>query len=167
MELWDAYNDRFEKIENLTLVRGEEDLIPDGVYHLVCDFTVRHSDGTYLLMQRDPRKCYPLMWEASGGGSALQNESPMECGKRELFEETGIKSENLKEMGREVNPVTRSAYVDFFCETDCDKESIVLQDGETVDFKWVTKEELMNMSDEELVTKRMFKFIDELKDMLS
>ena len=54
MEVWDAYNKEFEKIEGMALIRGEA--IPDGVYHLVSDVIVRHADGTYLLMQRDSRK---------------------------------------------------------------------------------------------------------------
>ena len=54
MEFWDAYNIHFEKIDGITLIRGE--VIPEGVYHLVCDIIVRHLDGSYLLMQRDKRK---------------------------------------------------------------------------------------------------------------
>ncbi len=50
MELWDAYDGNFSKIDGMTLVRGNE--IPDGVFHLVSEIIVRHSDGTYLLMQR-------------------------------------------------------------------------------------------------------------------
>ena len=38
MEVWDAYNKEFEKIEGMTLIRGEA--IPDGVYHLVSDVIV-------------------------------------------------------------------------------------------------------------------------------
>ena len=53
MEVWDAYNKEFEKIEGMTLIRGEA--IPDGVYHLVSDVIVKHADGYYLLMQRDSR----------------------------------------------------------------------------------------------------------------
>jgi len=63
MEVWDAYNKEFEKIEGMTLIRGEA--IPDGVYHLVSDVIVRHADGTYLLMQRDSRKHFGGMWEAT------------------------------------------------------------------------------------------------------
>ena len=76
MEIWDAYDENYNIIEGMTLVRGDEAFIPEGVYHLVCDIIVKHTDGTYLLMQRDPRKHYPLMWEASAGGSALKGESP-------------------------------------------------------------------------------------------
>ena len=36
MELWDAYDKDFKKIDGITLVRGKERSIPDGVFHLVC-----------------------------------------------------------------------------------------------------------------------------------
>ena len=80
MERWDAYDRNFRKVEGVTLIRGEP--IPEGLCHLVCDVLVRHCDGTYLLMQRDRRKHYGGMWEATAGGSALQNETPMECAVR-------------------------------------------------------------------------------------
>lgn len=45
-ELWDAYDKKFNKIENTTLVRGET--IPDGIYHLVSEVIVKHTDGSYF-----------------------------------------------------------------------------------------------------------------------
>ena len=54
MELWDAYNIKEEPISGVTLVRGEK--VPDGLFHLVSEIIVRHADGEYLLMQRDPAK---------------------------------------------------------------------------------------------------------------
>ena len=159
MELWSAYDKNFDLIENLTLVRGEP--IPDGVYHLVADVLVRHADGTYLLMRRDPRKAYGGMWEATAGGSALQGETPLECAQRELFEETGIASESLTEVGRVVSRDT--IYVEFLCVTDCDKSSVRLQEGETAAFRWVSARELVSMKRDELVTERMQGFIKELQ----
>ena len=91
MELWDAYDKDSRKIQGITLIRGEA--IPEGTFHLVCDVIVRHTDGSYLLMQRDKRKHFGGMWEGTAGGSAIQNESPLECAARELQEETGITSD--------------------------------------------------------------------------
>ena len=161
MELWDAYDRNLEKIEGMTLIRGEK--IPEGVYHLVCDVIVRHTDGEYLLMQRDSRKHYGGMWEATAGGSALQGESPLDCAIRELREETGIRAEYLEEVGR-VRAAGRNAiYCEFLCITDCKKDSIILQEGETSAYKWVTQDELLSMKREELVTQRMQNFVDDLK----
>ena len=161
MEVWDAYNKEFEKLEGMTLIRGET--IPDGVYHLVSDVIVRHADGTYLLMQRDSRKHFGGMWEATAGGSALTREGPLACAIRELREETGIESEALTEVGRVVNDHNHTLYVEFLCVTDCEKEQVTLQEGETSAFMWVTKDELVSMKKDELVTERMQRFIGELR----
>ena len=159
MERWDAYDRNFRKVEGVTLIRGEP--IPEGLCHLVCDVLVRHRDGTYLLMQRDRRKHYGGMWEATAGGSALQNETPMECAVRELYEETGIPSRALTEVGRVLSRNT--IYVEFLCVTDCRKDSVRLQVGETIAYRWVSKEQLLSMKKEELVTERMQEYIEELQ----
>lgn len=161
MEIWDAYDKEFKKIHNIELVRGRN--VPDGIFHLVCDVIVRHTDGEYLIMQRDPRKHFGNIWEATAGGSALKGESPLECAIRELREETGIVSHSLTEVGRVISSENHSIYVEFLCVTDCEKDSIILQDGETSAYKWVNKNDLIRMKKDELVTDRMQKFISELQ----
>ena len=151
MELWDAYDMNLNKIKDKTLIRGEA--VPDGMYHLVCEVIVKHTDGTYLLMQRDKNKHYGEYWEATAGGSVLQGENPLECAIRELREETGINEINLVELGRVVQHNHHSIYVDYIVITDWDKSNITLQQGETQDYKWVN----------ELVTRRMQLFIKELR----
>ena len=158
MELWDAYNSNFEKIEGLTLIREEQNKIPDGVYHLVCEILVRHVDGTYLLMKRDPTKpLYPYMWEAGAGGSALQGESAVEGALRELREETGIVAETLEQLNWSLGG--SCIHCRFLCVTNCAKDSIKLQKGETCDYSWVTAQELLAMPDSELVGWQMKKFV--------
>ena len=158
MELWDAYNSDFEKIEGMTLIREEENKIPDGVYHMVCHVLVRHVDGTYLLMQRDPTKPnYPLFWEATAGGAVLQGETVLEGAFRELREETGIVAQSLEELNRDAGKFQLN--VRFLCITDCDKKSVKLQPGETCAFKWATAAEILAMSESELISWPMRKFI--------
>ena len=161
MELWDAYDRDFRGIKGKTLVRGEP--IPEGVFHLVCEVIVRHTDGNYLLMQRDPRKHYGGLWEATAGGSALAGETPLACAIRELREETGIVPADLTQVGTVVSEETRAIYVEFLCVTDWDKNAVSLQEGETVAFRWVGREELLAMKRDELVTERMQRFVEELK----
>lgn len=158
-ELWDAFDVDFNKVENAVLVRGEA--IPCGLYHLVSDILVRHTDGTYLLMLRDVRKHFGDMWEATAGGSAFRGETPYECAARELREETGIVPVALTEIGRVTSSDTH--YVEFLCVTDCDKDSVRLQPGETAGYRWVSASELTDMNSDELVTTRIQNFIDELR----
>lgn len=160
MEIWDAYDSDFNRIEGVSLVRGEP--IPEGCFHLVCDVIVRHADGSYLLMQRDPEKDLGGMWEATAGGSALRGEGPLACAIRELREETGILSRDMTELGQVRHNGQRTFYVEYLCVTDVDKNSIVLQEGETVAYRWVTRDELMRMTREQLATHRVQNFIAEL-----
>ncbi|WP_026526126.1 NUDIX hydrolase [Butyrivibrio sp. VCD2006] len=160
MELWDAYDDKLNKIDGVTLVRGEQ--IPEGCFHLCSEVIVRHKDGSYLIVQRDKRKHLGGMWEATAGGSALQGENPLECARRELQEETGILSNEMIEIGRVLHHEHKTFYVDYLCVTDADKNSVVLQEGETQDYKWVSASELRGMSRDELATMRSLNFIGEL-----
>ena len=47
--------------------------------------------------------------------------------------------------------------------TDCRKDSVRLQVGETIAYRWVSKEQLLSMKKEELVTERMQEYIEELQ----
>ena len=63
MELWDAYDRHGNKLPGVTLRRGEP--VPEGMYHLVSEVLVRHTDGSFLLMRRDPGKHRGGLWEAA------------------------------------------------------------------------------------------------------
>ena len=54
-------------------------------------------------------------------------------------------------------------YCEFLCHTSCKKDSVTLQEGETVAYQWVSREQLVSMKKEELVTERMQSFIRELQ----
>ena len=80
IEYWDA-RDRQGRRTGETLIRGET--IPKGRYHMVCCVTVRHRDGSFLLLRRSPNKeSWPNIWEIGAGGSALAGESAVNCAER-------------------------------------------------------------------------------------
>ncbi len=138
MEIWDAYYADFTKA-GFDLVRGEP--IPDGLRHLVCEVLVRHVDGSYLLMRRDPNKPgYGGMWEATAGGSAIKGEDPLTCIRRELLEETGITGTDFTEIGRTAAMDAHTIYVCYLCTTDCAKDTVTLQEGETVAYRWLDED---------------------------
>ena len=141
MEIWDGYR-RDGTLAGVDLIRGQS--IPDGVYHLVCDVLVQHVDGDFLLMQRDLSKAqYGGRYEATAGGSALKGEDPLTCIKRELREETGIAAGAFQHIKQAVFDEHQCICHAFLCVTDCDKNSIVLQDGETMGYKWLTEQQFV------------------------
>ncbi len=69
------------------------------------------------------------------GGSAFKGEDKFTCIKKELFEETGIISENFKELEIFISDDDNCIFYTFSCATDWDKTSVKLQDGETISYK--------------------------------
>lgn len=145
MELWDGYNENEIKLD-VNLIRGEK--IPEGLFHVVVEVIVLHEDGSYLLMQRDWNKDkFPGSWEAGASGCVQKGETFEEAAKRELLEETGIVADSLKLIDNVVNKYEQTIYKIYLCVSSVNKEAIVLQKGETINFKWVSGEELMNFID--------------------
>ena len=141
MERWNAYT-RTGDLTETVLTRGET--IPDGLYHMVCEVLVQHIDGSFLCMKRDPTKrVYPGYFEATAGGSALLGESPVQCIQRELYEETGIVCGRFEEVEYHVFDDDQCIFYSFYCQTDCDKNGVKLQPGETVDFRWMPETEFI------------------------
>lgn len=159
-ELWDAYDRDFNKIEGVTLKRGEP--FAEGVYHLCCEIIVKHTDGTYLLMQRDLRKPFGGMWEITAGGCAQMGEDPLSAAIRELKEETGVDAENIKEIKRIFTESEHSHTYQYLCITDCPKDSVTLQEGETIAYRWVKRDTVLKIADKEISSLKLLATFKEL-----
>ena len=146
MEIWDLL-DKDRKPVGMTHPRGRQFPMPPHTYHMVVSVFTVDSDNRLLLTLRDPRKgMYPNYWEFTGG-SGVSGEDSLTSAHRELVEETGINCppEELVFLGSLREP---SAFMDcYLCRPDKAGEdvAVTLQDGETVDFKWVTFCELETM----------------------
>ena len=139
MEIWDGYKSD-GSLAGVDLVRGEP--IPDDLYFMTVEILVRHTDGDYLLMHRDPRKsAFAGYFEATAGGAAQKGEDPLTAALRELREETGIRASELEPIDHML--YRRMLNYQYLCVTDCDKDSVTLQEGETVGYKWVSEAEFI------------------------
>ena len=155
MEIWDLY-DRDGKKTGETWERqwGNFRTIPEGRYHMVVDILIQHVDGTYLLTKRDESKdVYPGYWEASAGGSAVSGEEPLEAAKREMKEETGLESDDFTLVNVSFRDPSHSMFYSYIAIVDCDKDSVVLQEGETTEYKWVDKAGLVEYAESPLSIK--------------
>ena len=63
-------------------------------------FLINDKNEILLQLRSKNSKHYPLHWDVSGGGHVNSGESYEECAKRELFEETGIRVDNLRFLGK-------------------------------------------------------------------
>ena len=154
-ELWDLY-DREGRRTGEIFERGfgTYENIPQGRFHLVSDILVRNKDGRYLLCKRHMGKdVYPGFWEASAGGSAKVGELPEECARRELKEETGLEADQLELINVVFREPSHSLIYCYVADVDADPDSVILQEGETVDYKWVDAAGLVDYSTSDVAIK--------------
>lgn len=137
MEIWDGYYPD-GSLAGIDLIRTKP--IPSGLYHLVAEVLVQHTDGDFLLMRRAASKAsFPGFYEATAGGSALKGEDALTCVTRELAEETGIRIEarHAEKIAHTLSHNT--IYESFFCRTNWEKDAITLQAGETDEYLWINE----------------------------
>lgn len=152
MELWDLL-DKDRNPLNRTHPRGRRYPMPPHTYHTVVSVFTVDSQNRLLLTLRAPTKgMYPDYWEFTGG-SGVAGEDSLTSAWRELSEETGITipKEELTFLGTLREP---SAFMDcYLCRLDKVGEdvTITLQEGETVDYKWVTFCEFETMIHKNLI----------------
>ena len=146
MELWDLL-DKDRTPLGLTHPRGRQYPMPPHTYHTVVSVFTVDAKGRLLLTLRAPTKgMYPDYWEFTGG-SGVSGEDSLTSAHRELIEETGIDCppEKLIFLGTLREP---SAFMDCYlcCLGSAGEDTpITLQEGETVDYRWVAFREFETM----------------------
>lgn len=104
---------------------------------------VLEKDGKILLVKENQKICKGK-WNLPAGGLD-ENESLMECAKREIYEETGCKVEvtGILEI---INEILEGVnVVCFFFDTKIISENINADGEEISSVKWFSYEEIFNM----------------------
>ncbi len=99
------------------------------------------------MKRSDDKDVYPGFWEASAGGSALSGEEPLEAATRELLEETGLVPDSMELVNVLFKDPSRAMFYSYLARVSCDKDSVTLQEGETVAYKWLDKEAFLEYVD--------------------
>lgn len=95
-----------------------------------------------MITQRHPNKPWALKWEITGG-SILKGETPEQGAIRELKEETGIEvtDSDLNFVYSYIQENVPSIYKCFVVFINKEKIKIQLQEGETIDYRYLTYNE--------------------------
>lgn len=144
-ELWDIYDINKNKLGRT----AERDVykFKEGEYHIVVTGIIINSENKILISKRAENKKFGGMWECNGG-SILAGETSLEGILRELKEELGLEFSKkeaifLKEIRRDKCPPD---FKDLWLfRKDIKIENLTFPDGETIEAKWVTIEEFMEM----------------------
>ena len=142
-ELWDVYNFRGEKLDK-KVYRGER--IKDDEFHIVVNSWIKNEDNKFLITQRVATKSFPLMWETTGG-SGLSGETPIESAIREVKEELGIKlyKKDSKLIGKTLRYYDGCPDILYVFSFTTKNNNIKIQKEEVNDYKWASKEEVLEL----------------------
>lgn len=130
----------------------------EGEYIIITNAVIMNSQNEILISKRAPHKTYPLMWEFNGG-AVLAGENSQEAILRELKEELGLEFTKeeailLKTIRRDVLP---QDFKDVWLfKKDIKIEDITFPDGESIEAKFVTIDEFMEM----LENKEIVHYVD-------
>jgi mutator protein MutT len=138
-EIWDAYDKDGNK---LGFDQYRDEPIPEGVYHIVVEIYAITENNEVLITQRHKNKPWALKWEVTGG-SILKGETPEQGAIRELKEETGIEvtASDLKFVYSYIYKNVPSIYKCFVVFIDKETTKIQLQEGETIDYRYLSYSE--------------------------
>ena len=140
MQLWDAYR-RDGSRGGIDLTPGEP--IPEDLYHAVVEVTVRHRDGSFLLVRRaEEDQIYPNQWLPGTVGDVVKDETFAMAARRQLHSDTSIESIQVEPMYRVLDHETNTLYVGFLHTTGAVKDSLTLKDGVVAEYQWVTPADL-------------------------
>lgn len=143
-ELWDVL-DKNRNLTGKTIYRSEFPNKADE-YHLVVHIWIKNKNKEWLISKRTANKTEPLKW-AFTGGSVLAGETGLQGALREVKEELGI--DLVTENGTLYKSFRRDMHQDFcdvwIFEHECDINDIVLQEDETCDAMWATKQTIRDM----------------------
>ena len=143
-----------------------EDLLK-GQYYLGVHAYIYNDKGEFLLQQRSRNKEFlPLGWDIHMG-HVLAGESSEEAIRREVFEEIGIKVDEINHMDRVVWEVHNHMIDIYTIQQDINIKDTVLQASEVEAIKYVSKDEMLALVDKmdyrpHEYRKRIKSFINEI-----
>lgn len=144
-ELWDIY-DRDRNNTGRTIARKSNELLEKDEFHLVVHTCVFNSKGEMLIQQRQKTKNgWPNLWDFSAGGSAIKGETSQGAIHRELLEELGI-DYDFSNLRPQFTINFTKGFDDFYLiKKDVNLNELNFQEEEVQDAKWATKEEIINL----------------------
>lgn len=163
MEKRDLYDEN-RKLTGKTIFKGEE--IPEGSYIVVVLAFIQNSEGKFLIQKRSERKNGLY---ATTGGHPKSGEDSVQ----------GIITEVKEEIGLDLNPEDLQLYYggrsdeervfwdDYYVKMDIPNiENLELQEEEVASVHWFTKEEIIDLMENDLFFKNHFEEFEILVDWL-
>lgn len=145
------------------ILRGAE--AKPGTYQGIVDVIIyNEKNNKYLTTKRDKNKVLsPGKWEFTGGAIDFK-EKIEDALIREAFEETGL---HILKYNHLTNTIINDlVFFTYLGIVNANENDVKLQLGETVDYKWRTKDELIELYNTDLVPEKQKIRFNKVKDLI-
>ena len=162
MEIFDVVDCNRKKL-NYTKNRGDN-LLPNE-YNVGVEVWI-FNNHKLLMTKRSINKSHPLEWEVPGGCSQSK-ESSIDTLIRETKEEIGIYLKNNDYEFLETS-IYKKQFVDIYkSNIKVDLNKVVLQKDEVSDINFFTKDEFLEMANNNKIVKSVFERYNIIKDKIN
>lgn len=146
-DIYDKYGNKTNKVVN------HDYKLKDGEYRAIVHLVIFNSKNEMLIQRRGLDKIdFPNCFDITSGGGVNTNETTYVAAKRELREELGLECEF------DDRPYLRVFYKNgiddyYILNLDIDLNKVKINNQEVLDFKWSSKEEILEkMKDKKFVS---------------
>ncbi len=144
MEILDLYDDSFQKLDE-TIERGTKTEAGKNIMLSVA--FIKNQKGEYLIQKTSSAKGSKY---SSTGGHVKHGEDGLTTIKRELQEELGLLSDDIKYITTFKYPLKNCIFNVYLLEVkDLDLKSIKLQEEEVAEIMFLTPQEINNLIKED------------------
>ena len=153
--------DKTRMFTGKTAARGKT--LKNGEFVAGTEVWIINEEHMLLLTKRSLLKSHPSMWECPGG-YIMSGESSLQAVIREAKEETNI---DLYDIALLSTQIYKNQFIDTYMSfIDSKKTRIILQPDETVEFKYVSVNELDTLYNKNKIVKPVYERFQKIKHLI-
>lgn len=149
MEILDVY-DKYRNLTGKRILKNQYSELKKDEYTLLAYVAIFNSENEMLIQKRNAElDRHPNLWDISASGHVLYGESSDEAIERKLFEELGYEHNFIEDRAYLTINYDKSYCDVFIINYDIDVNELRLNYDKVQNVTWATKDEILQLIDEE------------------
>ncbi len=149
MEILDVY-DKYKTLTGKKILKGQYNELLQGEYTLLTYVAIFNSENEMLIQKRQAElDRHPNFWDISASGHVISGETSDEAIERKLYEELGHKHEFVEDLAYFTINNNNSFGDVYIINDDIDVNDLRLDYKKVQNVTWATKEEILQLIEEE------------------
>lgn len=129
--------------DKVLTIKYRDELLPTDTHRIVAIWVTNDSNQVLLAQRALHKKLHPGLWGPAAAGAVSHNETYDEAAKKELFEEIGLKDDNLTLVTKQLYKIDGEQRFIAWYKMSCDKKaSQFTLEHDVAEVRWFDLEQL-------------------------